>query len=236
MSEPLGKLHFWFTFAGVYCIFMPMHFLGIAGGIRRYADASGAAGVDFTRGNEPFKLRFASEVRGVASFEAWPTLYRSALALSSAALQRAARTLLSDTGLHRPVVDRVRAALRVTRMWRERGPEATARRAYEYWRQTRFIPIRLYVRARISTIETPALPASFAVYCADTVAGVLELAEVRNPAHSELLRVARGRLARGDRLWVGKTNGEMVAYVWERRTAPMHITENREIYQHFHTF
>jgi cytochrome c oxidase subunit I len=42
MSEPLGKLHFWLTFAGVYCIFMPMHFLGVAGGIRRYADASGA--------------------------------------------------------------------------------------------------------------------------------------------------------------------------------------------------
>ncbi len=42
MSEPLGKLHFWITFVGVYCIFMPMHFLGIAGGIRRYADATGA--------------------------------------------------------------------------------------------------------------------------------------------------------------------------------------------------
>jgi len=41
MSEPLGKLHFWITFAGAYCIFMPMHFIGIAGAIRRYADASG---------------------------------------------------------------------------------------------------------------------------------------------------------------------------------------------------
>ena len=42
MDETLGKLHFWITFAGVYCIFMPMHFLGVAGGIRRYADSSGA--------------------------------------------------------------------------------------------------------------------------------------------------------------------------------------------------
>jgi cytochrome c oxidase subunit I len=41
MNEPLGRLHFWFTFAGAYCIFMPMHFLGIAGGIRRYADYTG---------------------------------------------------------------------------------------------------------------------------------------------------------------------------------------------------
>jgi cytochrome c oxidase subunit 1 len=41
MSEPLGKLHFWITFAGAYCIFMPMHFIGIAGAIRRYADSTG---------------------------------------------------------------------------------------------------------------------------------------------------------------------------------------------------
>ena len=43
MNETLGKWHFWITFVGVYCIFMPMHFIGIAGGIRRYADATGPA-------------------------------------------------------------------------------------------------------------------------------------------------------------------------------------------------
>jgi cytochrome c oxidase subunit 1 len=41
MNETLGKLHFWFTFVGAYCIFFPMHFVGIEGGIRRYADATG---------------------------------------------------------------------------------------------------------------------------------------------------------------------------------------------------
>jgi cytochrome c oxidase subunit I len=29
LNEPLGKLHFWMTFAGVYSIFMPMHWLGL---------------------------------------------------------------------------------------------------------------------------------------------------------------------------------------------------------------
>jgi cytochrome c oxidase subunit 1 len=29
LNEPLGKLHFWLTFAGVYCVFMPMHWLGL---------------------------------------------------------------------------------------------------------------------------------------------------------------------------------------------------------------
>ncbi|MGB7680760.1 MAG: cbb3-type cytochrome c oxidase subunit I [Candidatus Acidiferrales bacterium] len=37
MNETLGKWHFWLTFIGVYCIFMPMHYLGLAGNVRRYA-------------------------------------------------------------------------------------------------------------------------------------------------------------------------------------------------------
>jgi cytochrome c oxidase subunit 1 len=37
MSEALGKWHFWCTFIGVYCIFMPMHYLGYEGDARRYA-------------------------------------------------------------------------------------------------------------------------------------------------------------------------------------------------------
>jgi cytochrome c oxidase subunit 1 len=37
MNETLGKIHFWITFVGVYCIFMPMHFLGVAANVRRYS-------------------------------------------------------------------------------------------------------------------------------------------------------------------------------------------------------
>jgi cytochrome c oxidase subunit 1 len=37
MSEKMGKLHFWLTFIGTYCIFMPFHYLGLAGNVRRYA-------------------------------------------------------------------------------------------------------------------------------------------------------------------------------------------------------
>ena len=41
MNESIGKVHFWLTFIGVYCIFMPMHFLGLAGHPRRYAELTG---------------------------------------------------------------------------------------------------------------------------------------------------------------------------------------------------
>src|SRR5882724_2503215 len=35
MNETLGKIHFWLSFVGTYCIFMPFHYLGMAGNIRR---------------------------------------------------------------------------------------------------------------------------------------------------------------------------------------------------------
>ncbi len=40
LNEGLGKVHFWLTFVGVYGIFMPMHFLGLAGHPRRYFDST----------------------------------------------------------------------------------------------------------------------------------------------------------------------------------------------------
>lgn len=36
MNERLGYIHFWFTFVGIYLIFFPMHYIGIAGFPRRY--------------------------------------------------------------------------------------------------------------------------------------------------------------------------------------------------------
>ena len=37
MNETLGKIHFFITLAGTYAIFMPMHYLGMAGQTRRYS-------------------------------------------------------------------------------------------------------------------------------------------------------------------------------------------------------
>jgi cytochrome c oxidase subunit 1 len=36
MNETIGKIHFWLTFVGTYTIFMPFHYIGLAGNIRRY--------------------------------------------------------------------------------------------------------------------------------------------------------------------------------------------------------
>jgi len=36
LNNTMGQIHFWLTFAGVYLIFLPMHYIGIAGFPRRY--------------------------------------------------------------------------------------------------------------------------------------------------------------------------------------------------------
>jgi cytochrome c oxidase subunit 1 len=38
MHDGLGKLHFWLTFLAYYCTFFPMHYVGIAGHMRRIYD------------------------------------------------------------------------------------------------------------------------------------------------------------------------------------------------------
>jgi len=38
MNERLARWHFWFSLVGTYAIFMPMHYLGMAGHPRRYSE------------------------------------------------------------------------------------------------------------------------------------------------------------------------------------------------------
>jgi len=45
LGDTLGKIHFWCTFIGTYCIYLPMHYMGILGVPRRYYAYSNA--IDF---------------------------------------------------------------------------------------------------------------------------------------------------------------------------------------------
>lgn len=47
LNEKLGYAHFWLTFIGIYLVFFPMHYLGIAGFPRRYYAFTS---YDFTKG------------------------------------------------------------------------------------------------------------------------------------------------------------------------------------------
>ena len=43
LNERLGKIHFWLTLAGVYCVFMPMHWLGLLSHTNIYSGSRRAA-------------------------------------------------------------------------------------------------------------------------------------------------------------------------------------------------
>lgn len=66
MNETLGKIHFWLTFIGSYCIFMPFHYLGLVGSVRRYS----AFVNDFTQPLMPLHkfITFAALLTGAAQF------------------------------------------------------------------------------------------------------------------------------------------------------------------------
>ena len=49
LNEGLGRFHFWVTFVGLYCLYYPMHYLGILGVPRRYFSNVGPNGLpDFS--------------------------------------------------------------------------------------------------------------------------------------------------------------------------------------------
>jgi cytochrome c oxidase subunit 1 len=54
MNEPLGKLHFWFTFITYYGTFFPMHYIGLAGHMRRIYD--------------PYQYPFLKHLQGMNQF------------------------------------------------------------------------------------------------------------------------------------------------------------------------
>lgn len=67
MNETLGKIHFWFTFIGVYSIFLPMHIMGIMGHPRRYAQATEFS---FLAGTIPYHkfITIAAILTAIAQF------------------------------------------------------------------------------------------------------------------------------------------------------------------------
>jgi cytochrome c oxidase subunit 1 len=54
MNEPLGKAHFWFTFVTYYGTFFPMHYIGIAGHMRRIYD--------------PYQYQFLAPLKSINEF------------------------------------------------------------------------------------------------------------------------------------------------------------------------
>ena len=55
MNETLGKIHFWITFVGAYCVFMPFHYLGLVGNVRRTSSIASAPSFSKSAGARALK-------------------------------------------------------------------------------------------------------------------------------------------------------------------------------------
>ena len=64
----LGKIHFWGTFSGAYLIYIPMHYLGLGGILRRYYDFQGLAYVSDSLKDMNIFITLASIVVGLIQF------------------------------------------------------------------------------------------------------------------------------------------------------------------------
>jgi cytochrome c oxidase subunit 1 len=75
MNETLGKWHFILTFVGVYCVFMPMHYLGLSGNVRRYSTFT----VDYMQGSVPLHrfITVAALFTGAVQLIFFYNLFRS---------------------------------------------------------------------------------------------------------------------------------------------------------------
>lgn len=204
----------------------------------RRAALEGAAGLDFTRGDEAFKLRFASEVRHVALIEAWPTPARTARVRRLRALKDRLRATLERLGLKERVVG---GALRVRRLeqhFRREGAAGVLRRARRLIAAPRARTLEVYARSPsprgtapvTAPVTAPAGELTEIVRC-ESLATLLEFVDPAAGEHAELLRHARVRLASGDVLIMGLQDDELVVHGWQTHRSPLPVTElNAELH------
>jgi cytochrome c oxidase subunit 1 len=70
LNETLGKLHFWLTFVGVFCVFMPMHWLGLMAHLRVSGGNAAVGALD----SSPLTLLGASPGASLRTFVTFATI------------------------------------------------------------------------------------------------------------------------------------------------------------------
>ena len=115
----------------------------------RRAGREGCAGLDFTRGGEAFKKRFASEVREVALYEAWPDAASAALARLGRGTRSSTVRALERLGIKAQVSLALRRADRALAVLgtRDRAPSLPVRAAST--------PVRTRRRSRFTRANRP---------------------------------------------------------------------------------
>ena len=191
--------------------------------IIRKAQDEGANGLDFTRGDEKFKMRFASELREVVTFNARSTMIRRIAERTKEQLWRMAKVSIEVCGLHAPaaaVLHDVQAAYRISR---ERGVRAAWQTANEHLKKHGAVHVALYVRATAPISQDST--ASISVRCTSELSEILQLFDLDDREHLAVLADVPMYLQAGARLWVAQCEGAVVSCGWEMRGTGINVTE-----------
>ena len=191
----------------------------------RRAGREGAAGLDFTRGDEAFKLRFASEVRHVALIEAWPTPAAAARVQRLRTLKAGIKAGLVRLGLKERAAVHARRTGRVAHHLRHEGVGGVLRRTRRVLAEPSARTLEVYARSPAAVPETAARAALSEVVRLDSLAALFEYVDPAAGEHAELLRHARERFTSGDVLIAGLVDDELVAHGWQTVRSPLPVTE-----------
>jgi CelD/BcsL family acetyltransferase involved in cellulose biosynthesis/GNAT superfamily N-acetyltransferase len=195
----------------------------------REAAAEGCAGVDFTRGGESFKSRFASETRYVSALEVFSPVWNTMSARGQSSLRGALLRALDHLQLRASVAQGLRGAHRAVALWQRQGAHTLFKRAQELWQARKMVPVRFYARKQHVAPTVVELADGFSGCCVESIAQLFERANPRDSRYRHLFETASARLGAGDRLWLGLVQGDIVAFGWETQRSPLPVTEIGEI-------
>jgi CelD/BcsL family acetyltransferase involved in cellulose biosynthesis len=188
----------------------------------RHADLEQLQGLDFTRGAEAFKLRFASETRFVSAMEVWSPGLVTVSTKGRSLLRRGMIRALDAVRLRASAAAGLRRVARALAVWRRQGAYAVVRRAHRLWVSSRRVPVHLYAHARSGSVtEVPDQN----LLKVTTVAELLECFDARESQCRYLFETAASRLAGGDQLMVRRAGAVPVAYAWATSKSPLPLTE-----------
>ena len=184
----------------------------------------GLRGLDFTRGDESFKLRFASEIREVLTFEVASKFWLKQLELNRHRLKDAAVAIIDKAHLHRAIATVVHNARATMRVIRSKGIRAACIAAKERMEQHGPRHVDVFIRtANDCAVEDERI----SVHTLETLNEILATFDVTDPEHLEVLSDTPVYLEAGARLWVAKCSGSIVSCGWELRGTGVDVTEIR---------
>lgn len=179
-------------------------------------------GLDFTRGDEPFKLRFSSEIREVKTFEIASKFWLKKIEASKNRLRTMLVSAIDKLHLHKGIAALLHNLKATVRVVRSSGVSAAWKAAKERLAKHGPKHVDVFIRTACDQETTDN---RMTVQALSTLDSLLATFDLGNPEHLEVLSDATIYLTAGARLWIAKCAQNIVSCGWELRGTGVDVTE-----------